>query len=126
MKKAQGCDNLLGWSTPRRRSCGVFVWSNRPVETEEDRSGVGFRPFARVGLDGDDEGRADYGENTSLGTWSALCSDRGNAETHENRGSVKIFIALFHVLGIVLWSLVCTWCGNQFMEPPGHHLGLAC
>jgi hypothetical protein len=59
----------------------VFVGSDRSVEAEKDRSEVGFRPFARVrlelGLDVDDESRANCREQTGLRIWSAL---HGNSE----------------------------------------------
>jgi hypothetical protein len=58
-----------------------------------------------VGLDVDDEGRADRGEQTGLGVRSTLRGDEGDAETHENQGGVKVPVVLCHVIGIVLSCL---------------------
>ena len=46
-------------------------------------------------LNVDDEGRADRGEQTSLGTWPMSYSNKVKAiETHENQGGVEVLIVL--------------------------------
>jgi hypothetical protein len=79
------------------------------VETEENRAEAGFGPFAGVrlelGLDVDDEGGADRGEQAGLKTWSTMYHGNCNAETHENQGGVEILVVLLHVLGVVLRCL---------------------
>jgi hypothetical protein len=79
------------------------------VEGEEDCAEVGFGSFGgirlEVGLDVDDEGGADRGEQTGLGTRSTFCGDNWNAETHKNQGGVEVLIVLRHIFGIVLCRL---------------------
>ena len=66
-------DNLLRGASPHRRGSGVFARRNGWVEAKKDGSEVGSGPFAVVWLelrlDGDGEGGADCGKQTSLRTW---------------------------------------------------------
>jgi hypothetical protein len=91
------------------RNGGVFTGNNGSVEAKENGAEIGFGPFGgiglKVGLDIDDEGGADRGEQTSLRTRSTLCSGNGNADTHKNQGGVEILVVLRHVFGIVLCRL---------------------
>ena len=81
VQKVQGYDDLLGRTIPGRREGGIFVRSDGWVEAEEDCAEVGLRLFVgirlEVGLDVDDEGGADGGEQTGLRTWSTLYIDEG-------------------------------------------------
>ena len=101
----------MGWAILCRRSGEILVRRNGPVEAEEDRSEVSFRPFAGIWLglllDIDDEGGIDHGEQASLGTWSMLYIGKGmrTGETYENQGGVEILVILLHVFGLVLHHL---------------------
>jgi len=96
------------------------------VEAEENCPEVGFRAFSgvwlKLRLNVDDEGGANRGEQTGLGTWSTLCSERGTAETHENQGGVEIFIVLLHVFGIVLHGLSFVHTLGTRAQIPTEHI----
>ena len=59
-------DDFVGWDFLDRRNDGSFVRNSGLVEGEEDRTeegcGLGVRIGFELGLDVDDEGRADRGE----------------------------------------------------------------
>ena len=107
VQEVGGCDDFLGRSTPDRGSGGILVRGNGSVEVEEDRSEVGFGPFARVwlelGLDVDGEGGTDRGEQASLKLWSTRVATNGI----QTRTKIKVvFLVVFlHVFGIVFHCL---------------------
>ena len=106
VQEVQGRDDLRRGAIPRRRKCGIFTWSDRSIEAEENGSEIGFRPLAGVllelGLDVDDEGGADRREQTGLGMWSMLRGDKGDTKAYENQGSVEVSVVLLDVFGVVL------------------------
>jgi len=88
----------------------MFVWSDGLVEAEKDRSKVGFRAFAGIwfelGLDVDDECRADRREQTSLRIWSTPDTVvQRISEPYKNESGVQILIVLLHVFRVVLRCL---------------------
>ena len=65
-----GGNDFVGWIFLDRRNCGGVIWDSRMVEGEEDGVEEGCRPVIGIGLelglDVDDKGRADCGEQTRL------------------------------------------------------------
>ena len=89
-------------------SGGVFVGSDGSVEAEENGAEVSFGPFGGIwlelGLDVDDEGGTDCGEETSLGTRSMPPNEPKNAE-HTN---IKVVLrsSLYFCMYSVSYSIV--------------------
>ena len=110
VEEIRSCDDLCGGTIPRWGKSRVLVGSNGFVETEENRTEIGFGPFAgawlELGLDVDDKGGADRREQTGLKMWSGRYNDKKNAETDEDQGGVEIIIVLLHAPVIVLIRLL--------------------
>ena len=111
--EVRGCNDLLGRTTPHWRSGGIFVGRDGSVEAEEDRSEVGFRPFARVwlefGLDVDNEGRADRGEKTGLKLWSTRTA------TNDIQTRTKIKVVLRSSLCFCMYSVSYSIVSRLYM-----------
>ena len=70
VQEIRGRDNLCRGAIPRWRTRRDFVWSNGSVEVEENGPKVGIgEVWLELGLDVDDEGGADGGEQTGLKMW---------------------------------------------------------
>ena len=86
----------------------VFVGSDGSIEAEENRAEVCFGSFGGIwlelGLDVDDEGGADCGEQTCLGTRSTPHCELRNAERTKMR--VVLRSSLYFCMYSVSYSIV--------------------